>query len=1255
MKRLWRAIEVLAWSAFFALAVLVLAMRFWLLPDIERYRDHIVAAVARTVGQPVRIGGIEAGWLGLNPRIHLNDVRIYDREGREALVLPSVENVLAWSSLVRGELKLHSLAIEGLRLQVRRDAAGALYVAGSRLGGDSPLSDWVLGQDEIVIRNAEIEWHDEKRAAPPLVLSALNLRIRNAGDEHSIGFTAHPPAALGSTVELRAVLDGRTLSDPGAWSGRLYAELGYTDLAAWRAWLDYPLELDRGQGALRLWVTLERGELKQATADVALAQLAARLGKELAPVRLASLQGRLQGKVEGHSYQLSGRGVAFAVERGPSIAPSDFQVSWTPGSDGGGAIVASAIDLEPLAHLAASLPFPVAARKMLAEIRPRGRLSATSFEWTGLLDAPTRFNASAQFAHLAADPSGQLPGFSGISGTFYTTEQKGRVQLASRKSELHLPRVFPQQRIALDFLDGQVEWEREGQQGFAVRLSSVSFSNEHFSGNAHGAYSYAGSGPGIVDLSAQFNRADAAHLAKYLPHGGLMGSQARRDWLVSAVVAGQSGDVRVRIQGDLRDFPFSDPLRGQFSVLARIEKGVLNYANGWPRIQDISADLVFERDRMEIVGRGGSIQGVALANVRVAIPRLGDRNALLAVTGQAEGATADFFKFIAASPVRRMVSGLTDPMSASGRGKLRLKLDLPLQDPPKTRVAGEYEFAGNNVVVHPQLPAIDGAVGKVGFTESTVTLHDVHGRLFGGAVEVSGGTRADGSVHILAKGEATVAGVRPLFDHPWQRYLSGASPYVATVDIAQGRMRIGLESSLRGIESSLPAPLAKSAAESLPLRLYVVPAGADSDRVSVVLERIAAVDFQRRRQGEAMVVQRTAIALTPTANPALRLPQRPGTLVYGSLAALDLDKWLPLFARGEGAGEAAFDVRIGVLDVYGKRINGLTLRGAANAGGWSAHLNAQELAGDVAYRNDAGGRVVARLTHFRLPEDYPGAQPSQAQPKDLPSMDLVTERFTYRGKELGRVELMAQRVGDDWRIDKLGLNSADGTLTGSGAWRSGAPARSSLDFELHTSDAGQFLARVGYPDVVKGGKAQLKGSLTWNGELALIDYPSLTGDVQLRAESGQFLEIEPGFGKLISLMSLQSLPRRITLDFRDVFSKGFEFERISSSGQVERGVMAVKDFRMRGSGAQVEMSGDVNLAAETQNLRVRVVPSLGDSAATVIGLVNPLLAIPAAIAQKILRDPLGNIFAFDYSVSGGWTDPQVVKLGIEAREIPPGQ
>ena len=166
-----RALEVLAWGAFLAVALLFLGARYWLLPNIERYREDIVAAMSRAVGLKVTVGAMEAGWSGLRPQLLFAQVRVYDRDGREALALPAVESVVSWRSLLEGDLRLLSLAIDGPRLSLRRDAQGAVYVAGIKLaqdGGDGRLTDWVLAQNEIRIRNAEIDWLDEQRGAPPL-------------------------------------------------------------------------------------------------------------------------------------------------------------------------------------------------------------------------------------------------------------------------------------------------------------------------------------------------------------------------------------------------------------------------------------------------------------------------------------------------------------------------------------------------------------------------------------------------------------------------------------------------------------------------------------------------------------------------------------------------------------------------------------------------------------------------------------------------------------------------------------------------------------------------------------------------------------------------------------------------------------------------------------------------------------------------------------------------------------------------------
>src|SRR6266403_2424741 len=254
MQRLWRTLEVAAWAAFFALAATVLVLRYAVLPHIERLRPEIVERVSAIVGQRVTIGGIEAQWLGLRPQVNLTDVRIYDAGGREALVLPSIENILSWRSLVHGTLALHALRIDGPRLVVRRDAAGALYIAGIKLvptPGEPGLSDWLSTQRDIEVRNAEIEWRDESRGAPPLALSAINLRLNNRGEQHQLGFAARLPENLGTIVELRAALAAADIDDLRGWNGRAFVQVGYTDVAAWRPWVDYPVDVERGQASLR--------------------------------------------------------------------------------------------------------------------------------------------------------------------------------------------------------------------------------------------------------------------------------------------------------------------------------------------------------------------------------------------------------------------------------------------------------------------------------------------------------------------------------------------------------------------------------------------------------------------------------------------------------------------------------------------------------------------------------------------------------------------------------------------------------------------------------------------------------------------------------------------------------------------------------------------------------------------------------------------------------------------------------------------
>jgi len=189
---------------------------------------------------------------------------------------------------------------------------------------------------------------------------------------------------------------------------------------------------------------------------------------------------------------------------------------------------------------------------------------------------------------------------------------------------------------------------------------------------------------------------------------------------------------------------------------------------------------------------------------------------------------------------------------------------------------------------------------------------------------------------------------------------------------------------------------------------------------------------------------------------------------------------------------------------------------------------------------------------------------------------------------------------------------------------------------------------------VKGGGTQAGGTLRWPGGVEDFALAGLAGDLDVTVKKGQFLKVEPGAAKLLGILSLQALPRRIALDFRDVFSEGFAFDEILGDVHLERGSAYTRDLKMNGPAARVSMSGVVNLVAESQNLRVNIQPRLEDTVALAGALIGgPGVGISALIASRLPKNPIGQALYFDYSVTGTWGEPVITKLKRQAREAAP--
>ena len=1254
VRRLLRIAGIAALVVYFAFAAVVLALRFWILPQIEEHPETIAEVISRNIGQRVSIGSVDSGWQRLRPYLALTDVRLYDREGRVALSLPSVSCTLSWDSLAFGALRFDSLSLDKPELNIRRDSAGTLYVAGVRLEPEAAgggFTNWLLAQREIIVRDAQMSWEDQQRQAPLLSLADLNFVMRNRGSHHRFALRAQPPREFATALDIRGDLEGRTFEQLQAWNGKLYAELAYTDLAAWRAWIDYPLEIQHGQGGLRLWLGFADKRLEEATADVALGNISARLAPELPLLEMRSLQGRLSAKRSAGGYQIAGKQVALELQSGVTLPPAQFAVQWRPGDDKRaeqGEVRIDALELQPLALLGEYLPLPPPLRKILADAAPQGSVADVHFDWQGPLPNPQRYSLRGHFDRLGMRAYASLPGFSGISGNIDGNENGGSLLLNAGKSGVDLPRAFVDPEHNFDTLSAQLAWSH-AQGELQLKLSNVAFANADLAGTAFGTYTSAAGGPGVIDLTARLNRTDARQVARYIPFL----NKVALDWLDRALISGRANEVSLRLKGDLKDFPFQGAKGGVFQITAKVVDGRLQYAAGWPAIDGINGQLHFDGKRMEVTSNKASVLGARVTHAQVVLPDLFTPDRVLAVTGHAEGPTAEFLKFIAQSPVNKLTGGFTATMGAVGNGRLQLKLDLPLARLAETKVAGSYQFIANQVSFDADWPPVTQASGRLEFTESGVSMRAVNAQFLGGPVTLGIANQHDGSIAVNARGTLNAAVLQSALEQPLLRQVSGTTAWSSSVNFRKRGATILVESGLQGITSTLPAPLNKASADVLPLRFERTVVAEEqgsgwsgpptTDRSTLDLGKVVRMEMQRRRDDGKMVIERGAIGI----NEAPRLPET-GIFVGGNGPALDLDQWLHVLGGSGGAPAplSALNLKVGTLDVYGKRINDVVLRAGFQGSDWLANISARELSGDVRWRSLGKGRVSARLSNFTFPEPTPGKLADDAPPKELPGLDIVADNLVVHDKKLGRLELTAANEGRDWRIEKLTLTTAESQLSADGLWQGvAALQRTSLNLKLEIKDVGKFLDRFGYPGSMQRGSAKLQGKLAWAGNPQTIDYASLSGDLSLDAEKGQFLKIEPGVGKLLGILSLQALPRRITLDFRDIFSDGFAFDAIKGTATIAKGVLRTQDFLMRGPSAQVAMSGDIDFVEETQSLKVRVVPSVGDSLSVAgLMLAHPIAGVASFLAQRLLKDPLGQAFAFEYAVTGTWVDPKVEKV-----------
>jgi uncharacterized protein (TIGR02099 family) len=908
-------------------------------------------------------------------------------------------------------------------------------------------------------------------------------------------------------------------------------------------------------------------------------------------------------------------------------------------------------------------------------------------------------------AVLTATATPGRPGLRGARVRFDASDRGGQADLRLQDGELDFPGVFEQPRVALDRLDADVRWQlhrtRTAAPGtrpaiavevrratFATADGSGAFSGHWRSGPPEGpTFGRHGWLPGTLDLEASVHQLRADRLHRYLPLGI---AASVRTYVQQAVLAGTARDVRARVRGPVLDFPYTAPGQGEFALGGHFEQLTLDAVPGsaWPRYTDGAGQLVIDGQRLRLLqtqarlGQTGSGQFV-LTGLDGGIDDLA-HDPVLRLRGQGHGPTADLLDFLRTSPVDGWLDHAFTPAQGEGQARLALQLGVPLERPAQTTVQGRVDLDETRLHMRPDVPPLDALQAQIDFTEHSFQLAHGRAEVAGGALQFTGQLGDDGVLRFAGQGRATVAGLRRFaaFDsvapvarvaHPFE----GQADYRLQIDLPPGGPVVQVDSDLVGLSSPLPAPLRKGAAAAPPMRVRVGQApGAATAGTAPTLLQVEAGTAAHPVLHTRLVFDGDAAARLRSGWLQLGAPDGQPWPEHGLAASvvlprLSLDEWqawlqrtVPqTLAQSAPAAPALLpqQIRLQVADLtlHGRHLTALSadFQPSGTPTTWAGTVRSDQLAGQLRLRPATAGApaaVQARLGHLRLPWTAdPASAPVSDHASDplsdtaepLPLLDVVVEQLVFAGHPLGRLELQGAPSPAGWQLQQLTLAQAGAQLGATGRWDRAGSGTSHLQWQLALDDGGRWLDQLGWAGTLRGGRGRIDGQLHWPGPPTALRLAHLGGTLRLALDGGQLLRADPGAGRLLGVLNLQSLPRRLSLDFRDLYQQGFSFDHVEGDVQIQQGLAHTRNLRVRGVQAMVLAEGSARLDQATQDLRVWVVPDFNAGAASLAyAVVNPAVGLGTLVTQWLLQRPLTEAATREFHVTGPWDTPRITPV-----------
>lgn len=1280
LSRLLRGLLAAAAGVVILMAIAVAGFRLTM-ARLPRYQAELKAWVDDSLGLRLDFDKMDARWGLRGPELTFRDVSVTAAGESQPFLVSDQASVVIdpWTALAERRLRIGRLTFDGTRLTLIRERDGALHLLGGPAGAEArpdlalviPPSVEIGVSDSLVVyvdRGSGVAW----------TFHGVDADLTRGGDVLQLDASAQPPPELGARFEFAAQSEFRSLDDLGR-NWRLFADLRGVDLGVLKRALPAFAEAPtQGKGDVGLWLEWTAGRLKHVMLETAVDDLGWGGRRAVGDYSHVALSAEWLRNADGWRLMLND----IDLQRDGRTWPrgTDAVVDVTQGPDGAPKIIARGdfLRLEDLAPLIRVLPATPLTRRWL-ELDPRGELSAMSLSVARRQDA-WDYSVSGSFDRLGADAVGAWPGFDGLSGQLRADSDSGRVSFATHDADLDWLRLF-RDRIDVDQLAGIVVW-RKGFDG--IRLVSDDLLLANSDGTARSNLELtlpAGGGSPELDMETRVGAFDVVAAKRYLPAHTMPAPVVR--WLDQALVAGRVTQADVSFVGPLAAFPF-DGGEGRFHASASIAGGVLEYASDWPRAVALDGKIEFTNAGFAARAKGRVLRNAG-RDVRVDIPDL--RKPLLKLHADTDGPLADVLAFLQSAPpiAERLGPGYERLRAPAGRGAVTLDLDLPLHDLPAYTLRADLGLENGTLAVDGFEPRATELVGTLKLADGALRGQGIRGIFLDGPITADLAAPPPGAGAYRAaldfRGEVTAASVAAAFHLPFAQFVAGQTGWQGRLLIpsqpASGvsdPLKISVSSNLAGVALNFPPPFAKAPAEPVNLGLEIeLP---DTDRMSVV--------------GHLGATRRFAVSLVDAGGGrqltagALRFgggepePQSRGFTVAGNLASLDFDAWLGVLGAS-ASGASLADASIGSLfrqaslevddfRAFGQRLGKSRLNVHAADPDWLIDIESPGVAGRISVPRDLTTRpqIVAHMQRLYIEPGSGGGgggPGASVDPRKLVGLTLDADAFGFGSRRFGAVHADVRPAPRGLKL--VSFKSHDGALSvdGSGDWLDGPDgAATRLSLKLQSTDVAAALADLSLDPVAAGDKAEVTADVEWPGAPSADWMQHVAGRVSLHFENGSLLDIDPGAGRVVGLMSITALPRRLALDFRDVFNKGLVFDDIAGDFELVDGNAYTDNLKVSGPAAEIGVAGRVGLRDRDYSQQAVVAAEPGKVLPTVGGLIGgPGVGAALLIFTRIFKEPLKGIGRASYCVTGSWDAPKVERLSSEqvqqgrvCAELPPG-